>query len=200
MRHLLLACSLALFALTVIGCGGTRVERVDSDEIIDLSGKWNDTDSRLVAEEMIADSLSRPWIDNFSAREGRKPVVKIGRVVVRSNGDVIDTEIFTNDLRRAFINSGRVRVVMSNAEAGQIRDEQAMQDVRASEKSRKEGFQETGSDYLIVGSIKVQDDQEGRRKIKFYSVDLILTHAETGEQVWIGNKKIKKDVTESKYR
>ena len=47
------------FILT--GCA-TSVERVDTDKVIDLSGRWNDTDSRLVSEEMIKDALSRPWL------------------------------------------------------------------------------------------------------------------------------------------
>ena len=41
--------------------------RVAEDETIDLSGVWNDTDSRLVAEEMIADVVSRPWISDFQS-------------------------------------------------------------------------------------------------------------------------------------
>ena len=35
--------------------GGKKVTRLDANEVTDLSGSWNDTDSRLVAEEMIND-------------------------------------------------------------------------------------------------------------------------------------------------
>ena len=41
------------------GCSQT-VTRVDSDSVTDLSGNWNDTDSRLVAEEMIQDVEDEP--------------------------------------------------------------------------------------------------------------------------------------------
>jgi penicillin-binding protein activator len=39
------------------------VDRVGTDEAIDLTGRWNDTDSRLVSEEMVEDLLSRGWIE-----------------------------------------------------------------------------------------------------------------------------------------
>jgi hypothetical protein len=51
--------ALAGLMLAAIGCG-KQVRRIDPDSTTDLSGKWNDTDSRLVAEEMISDCLTRP--------------------------------------------------------------------------------------------------------------------------------------------
>ncbi len=189
---------LALAALTtstiaVSGCGKT-VERVDQNTVVDLSGDWNDVDSKQTAEAMIADSLKRPWADDFRTKKTRNPTVKVGRVVVRTDGDVINTEIFTNDLVREFINSGKVDVVASTNDTDQTRAERADQDKNASEATRKEGFQEQGSDFLLTGSIGVQNDQEGSEKVKFYSVDLKLTDVQSQRQVWIGNKKIKKIV------
>ena len=54
--------SLSVSGMLLTGCSSTSVKRVDVDETIDLSGQWNDTDSRLVAEEMIGDVLSRTWV------------------------------------------------------------------------------------------------------------------------------------------
>ena len=67
------------FVLTVAalaGCAstGVQVERVSVDEQIDLSGAWNDTDSRLVSEEMIQDMLSRAWLLNHARRTGGHPI------------------------------------------------------------------------------------------------------------------------------
>ena len=51
------------------GCGkSVEVARVDSGKEIALTDKWNDEDSRLVAEEMINDMLSYPWISQFNQR------------------------------------------------------------------------------------------------------------------------------------
>lgn len=193
--RLLVLSTLAIFAsVALIGCGGGKtVTRVESEEVIDLSGDWNDTDSQLVAKKMISDVLTRPWHTNFRAGEGRKPVVKVGSVVVRSM-EVIDTDIFTNDVVREFINSGEVRAVRARGSEWQTREELKDQDKWASSSSRKEAFKELGCDYLMTGSIKIQDDRDGNKAVKFYSVDLQLEDVMTGELVWLGNEKIKKFV------
>ena len=190
---LVLLAALAAPTLLVTGCGKT-VQRVDQNSVIDLSGDWNDVDSTQTAQAMIAGAMSNPWADNFRAKKNQDPTVKVGRVTVRTNGDVVNTEIFTNDLVRAFINSGKVAVVASNSETDQARAERADQDKNASEATRKESFQEQGCDFLLTGSISVQDDQDGGKKVKFYSVDLKLTDIQSQRMVWTDNKKIKKFV------
>ena len=55
---------LSMFML--VGCGAEqRVTRVDTSVTTDLSGRWNDTDSKLVAEKMIDEMVNRPWLGNF---------------------------------------------------------------------------------------------------------------------------------------
>lgn len=192
---LLIALTCATLGVTALsGCGKTVV-REDPNTVIDLSGNWNDVDSQQVAEAMIAKSMLSPWADNFIAAHKKNPTVKVGRVVVRTDGDVINTEIFTNDLVRAFINSGKVDVVASNNDVDQTRAERTDQDKNASETTRKESFQEQGCDFLLTGSIGVQNDQEGGKQVKFYSIDLSLTDIQSQRKVWMDNKKIKKFVT-----
>ena len=188
---LLLPTTLAL----TTGCGGTTVTRVDEKTDVDLSGNWNAGDSRRNAEVLIADCLQRPWADDFKKTNNRPPVVKIGRIKVITNGDVVNTDIFTNDLVRALVNSGKVQAVASNSEVDQAREERKDQDVNASEKTRKESFQETGTDFLIIGTINVQDDQANGVRHKFYSTDLKMTDVKSQIQVWFGNNKISKIVT-----
>jgi uncharacterized protein (TIGR02722 family) len=185
--------------LAVIGCGGTTVNRTDTNAVRDLSGNWNATDSQEVASSMIADITSDPWLEKFREKNGRDPVIKVGHVVNRSNED-ISTKIFTNDIRRALRKTGKVDVVASSDETSQARDERKDQDVNASAESRKESFQETGADMLLEGSIEVQHDQDGREKQKFYSTDLSLTDIKTQRLLWEGNHKVAKDVNRSKYK
>ena len=69
---------LALFAAvasSVAACGGTQVRRIDPETTTDLSGYWNDTDSRIVADDMIQDCLGHPWIQQFVRANEAKPVV-----------------------------------------------------------------------------------------------------------------------------
>lgn len=180
----------SLLALT--GCK-TQVKRVGVDEAIDLSGRWNDTDSQLVSAEMIADIANRPWIEHYTAEHGQKPVVIVGTVRNKSS-EHIETETFIKDLERELINNGRVKFVANKMERGELREERREQQTWAREATQKRLAAETGADYMLQGSIKTINDRENKLQVKFYQVDLELVHLETNEKVWMGDKKIKKVV------
>ena len=137
-----------LAALILAGCS-TEVKRIDVNQVRDISGTWNDTDSRLVSEEMIHDSLSAGWIDRYNLSLRKTPVVIIGTIRNLSQ-EHINTNTFVNDLERAFVNSGRVDVVASRSERGDIREERADMDLNAAEATRKEMGKEAGADYLSL--------------------------------------------------
>lgn len=186
-------------ALVLSGCAGTQVARIEADSTTDLSGKWNDTDSRLVSEEMIADMLSRAWIERHQVTEGGMPAVIVGDIRNRSH-EFINTQTFTNDIERALVNSGRVIFVASSNERGSVRDERADQDVNASEETRNAMGRELGADYMLSGSINTIVDAEGRRQVVFYQVDLELISMADNRKVWLGQKKIKKDIERASFR
>ena len=145
MRTLLITTAVALSLLALTGCGRKTVERIDPSEVRDLTEYWNDTDSRLVAEAVIADALTRPWVSDFrTGNDNQKPIVRLSpdEVRVRTNGDVINKDIFLNDIRRAFINSGQVRVVSTRNEASATRDELAEQQEFATEETKHEQKQQ----------------------------------------------------------
>lgn len=188
-----------LFTLTLVsmisltGCKSTKVERLAVDEQMDLSGRWNDTDSQLVSQEMIADIATRPWIEEYTSKNGKKPVVMVGTVRNKSS-EHIETETFTKDLERELINNGRVTFVANSVERGELRQERKEQQTWSTEETQKRLAAETGADYMLQGSIKTIIDQEGKESVKFYQVDLEMIHLETNEKVWMGDKKIKKYV------
>ena len=202
MRAHRIACIVAMLVaatLLAVGCSSTRVERVAVDETIDYSGRWNDTDSRLVSEEMIADVLSRPWVDRFrSASGGNAPVVIVGAVRNRSD-EHINTRTFVKDLERALINSGEVEFVASAGERGELREERIDQAAHASEETAKEEGQEIGADFMLQGSINTISDRIEGKEVKFYQVNLELIEIETNRKVWIGEKKIKKVIQQSRF-
>src|SRR5690606_27427882 len=71
-----------------------KVTRIDPEEQIDLSGRWNNTDSRLVAGEMITTILREKWVNNHvESNNGEKPVVIVGMVTNKSH-EHIDAETF----------------------------------------------------------------------------------------------------------
>ena len=192
MRKILLL-TIALFLLFLMGCGGKEVTRMEPGVVTDLSGKWNDTDSRLVAEEMIGDCLARPWLTNHQANHVKQPVVVVGNVYNKSH-EHISEDTFIKDIERAYVNSGLVQVVQSGAMRDDIRNERADQQEFSSEETRKKWKRETGADYMLSGTINSIVDSEGGKKVIFYQIDLELVDMETNMKVWIGDKKIKKMV------
>jgi hypothetical protein len=178
---------------------GTRVTRVESTTQTDLSGRWNDTDSRLVAEEMTRDVMQRPWLQNHLTQTSQKPAMIVGQIRNLSS-EHINTETFIKDFERELINSGQVRVVASRDERQGVRDERFEQQHFASEASMKAWAQELGADYMLIGSIKtITDAVEGTQAV-YYQTDLELVQIETTEKVWIGSKKIKKIIERGKMR
>jgi len=198
-RIALRAALLAVLGFAVGCASGTQVTRTAVDEQIDLSGLWNDVDSQQVSEEMIADSLSRYWIEDWRDRTGNRPTVIVGGVRNKSS-EHINTRTFTKDLERAFVNSGRVRVVASSGEREGMREERLDQLRNATIETAKSMGKEIGADFMLIGGINTIIDAAGNKEVRFYQVELELIALETNEKVWIGQHKLKKLVRNPKYR
>lgn len=185
--------ALCLFLIVVIGgCGtGKKVTRVESGVVTDLSGRWNDTDSQAVAEKMITEMLTRPWLTQFSQENRRKPVVVVGSVTNRSH-EHINVHTFISDLERQMSNSGKVAFIAGRDERNEVREERRDQAVHAREDSQKAPGRETGADFLMKGQIStIQDEADGVKTV-FYQVDLELVSLEDNVKSWYGQHKIKK--------
>ncbi len=191
--------SLVAIAMLALGACATKVERVETEQVIDLSGQWNDTDSRLVSEEMMNEVLARPWVDDYYRQHNKAPAVIVGEVRNLSH-EHLNVNAFLNDVEKALINSGRVKVVASRVEREEIRDERADQDINASEETRKAMGKELGADFMLKGTINSIIDEEGRQAVKFYQVDLTLISLVDNSKVWVGQKKIKKPVDKRSLR
>ena len=74
----------------------------------------------------------------------------------------------------------------------ELRAERADQQNNASVSTVKKFGLETGADFMLQGSINSIVDAAKRQKIVYYQIDLELSHIQTNEKVWIGDKKIKK--------
>lgn len=175
------------------------VKRVATDSVTDLSGQWNDTDSRLVAKEMIDDVVSSIWLSRFKRDKGRIPTVIIDKVRNLSH-EHINTRSFIADMERTLINSGEVDFVASNKERSAVRSERKDQDLHASEQTRKAMGQESGADFLLQGSINTIVDATSDEQVRFYQVDLSLINITSNKKVWLGQKKIKKSIEKSGLR
>ncbi|MCK9583024.1 MAG: penicillin-binding protein activator LpoB [Endomicrobiales bacterium] len=181
-------------AFALSSCASTpKVTRVDVSEQIDLSGLWNDTDSQMVSAEMIQDVTNRPWIDDFAMKSQTKPRVIVGTILNKSH-EHINTSTFIIDLEKELTNSGRVIFVASKDERSEVREEKVDQAQNASVQTAKSAGQEQGADFMLKGEINTIIDQAGKMQVRYYQINLQLVNILTNEKVWIGEKKIKKEI------
>jgi len=179
-------------AVSLGGCSHeTKVTRVDTGMVTDLSGRWNDTDSQMVAEAMVKEALANPWLGNFTKGKTRQPIVIVGTVLNKSH-EHINVQTFVSDLERELTNSQRVTFVAGKGEREEVRDERREQAVHAREDTQKAPGKEIGADYMMRGSIAtILDEQDGAKAV-FYQVDLEMVDMENNVKAWFGQKKIKK--------
>ena len=181
-----------LVILMLAGCAQeTKITRIDSGVVTDLSGRWNDTDSRMVAESMVKEALEYPWLNNFSGSKRRQPVVVVGAIMNNSH-EHIDVNTFVADLERELTNSQKVTFVAGKGDREELRTERKEQAMYAREDTQKAPGKEIGADYMMKGTIAtILDEAEGTKAV-FYQIDLQMVDLESNAKVWYGQKKIKK--------
>ena len=193
-KSILISGTLAALLFTFSACNNTKqVTRVEEDAVIDLSGRWNETDSRLVAEEMVSDMLMRPWLEEFEKGNDRRPVVIVGLVKNKSH-EHIATDTYIKDIEKAVLNSGKVRLVQAGEAREELRKERADQNEFSTAATAAKWGKELGADFMLQGLVNSIVDSNNKQKVVYYQTDLELVNLETNEKVWIGDKKIKKVV------
>lgn len=197
--------ALAVLVLTVGSAGCARkVTRIAPEQAIDLSGRWNDVDSRLVADSLIHQSFAAAGSGNWAFRHsqrhgGAQPTVIVG-TIRNSSMEHVPVGTFVRDLERAYINSGMVRVVASRDEREEVRDERFDQQEFASEATRSQLRAETGADYMLQGEIQSIEDRERGRSVVYYQVDMSLVNLESNAKEWVGQHRIKKYIQRPRVR
>lgn len=198
-RTVAMTAALAAVALTTAACGSTRVARVDPTSVTDLSGRWNDADSRLVAQALITQSLDADWSRRWAdAHGGRTPTVIVGAFANRTL-EHIPVATFTRDLERAYVTSGAVRVVASVDERTSVRAERTDQQVNAVADTRARLAMEQGAQFMLQGDVQAIEDAQGRERVITYQVDATLVDLESNAKVWIGQHRIKKVIDRRRF-
>ena len=193
MRRIFIGTLVVLTIALINGCANRKITRVDPNETIDLSGRWNDSDSRLVSEEMIGDLLTSAWIPRYLKANDKRPVVVVGLVENKSH-EHINSETFIKDVEKAIIRDGNIRLVVAGEKRNELRKERAEQQDYASPETTKKWGKELGADFILQGTINSIVDSYKKQKVVTYQIDLQLTNIETNEVVWMGDNNIKKQI------
>jgi penicillin-binding protein activator len=99
------------------------------------------------------------------------------------------------DIEKAIIRNGSVRLVQAADKREELRGERADQQDFASPETTKKWGLELGADFMLQGTINSIVDSYQKEKVVYYQIDLELSNLQTNEIVWMGDKKIKKYIT-----
>jgi len=184
----------ALFFLLIalISCSRS-VTRVDPNQQYDLSGRWNDTDSRQVADKMISELFNSVTFKEYANARGKKPVIIVGQIRNRT-AEHIDANNYIKKFEMAIFNSGIADLVESDEFRDMLRNERAQQQDFADASTMARWGKETGADLILFGEMTSETDVYNNRKVVNYVTTLFLTNMETNKRIWYGQHEIKKYV------
>lgn len=180
--------------ILIAGCGGPEVTRTDPGTTTDLSGYWNETDARMVADSMVDQCLSGRWLDDHDGERGSRtstPVIVVGGIY-NETSEHINTNLFMNEIERFLMESDRVRIAAGGTSRTEVRSERYDQGIFASPETAAAFGREVGADYVMTGDIGSIVDEEGDTRSIYYQVSLELIDVETALKSWMGSLEIKK--------
>lgn len=179
---------LVVFLLS--GCART-VSRIEPSQQIDLSGRWNDSDSRQVADKMIQDLLNSEKFKEYAKTINKKPSIIVG-LVRNKTSEHIDANNYIKKLELAIFNSGSADLVESDTFRDKLREERAQQQDFASTETASRWGKEEGANLMLFGEMTSETDTYNNRRVVNYVTTLFLTDIETNKRVWYGQQEIKK--------
>ncbi len=185
--------SLIFLVVLVAGCQARKVTRIDPATEIDLSGRWNDTDSRKVADQMIYDLFDSAPFKQYAKNKQAKPVIVVGTIRNKTS-EHIDADNFVKKFEVVIHNSGVADLVESSDFRDQLRVERLEQQEFADPATIKRMGMELGADLMLFGEITSEVDTYGKRRVVNYVTTLFLTDIESNRRVWYGQNEIKKYV------
>lgn len=174
-------------------CQTRKVTRIDPSTEIDLSGRWNDTDSRKVADQMIYDLFDSDRFKDYGKQLGRKPVIVMG-LIRNKTSEHIDAENFVKKFELVIHNSNAADIVESDEFRDKLRVERTEQQDFADPATAKQFGKELGADIMLFGEITSEVDTYNNKRVVNYITTLFLTDIETNRRVWYGQNEIKKYV------
>ena len=186
----ILTYSFVLVVVISFSCART-VSRVSPDQSIDLSGRWNDTDSRQVADKMINQLLTSEKFKEYSKTSGKKPAIIVG-MVRNKTSEHINADTYIKKLELAIYNSGVAELVESDGFRDKLREERAQQQDFSNPETVSKWGEEVGADLMLFGEMTSETDLYNNKRVVNYITTLFLTDTETNKRIWYGQEEIKK--------
>jgi uncharacterized protein (TIGR02722 family) len=182
--------SLISIALISVSCARS-VSRIDPNQQVDLSGRWNDSDSRMVANKMVTELLSSDKFKDYSRALNKKPAIIVG-LIRNKTSEHIDANNYIKKMELSIYNSGIADLIESDSFRDKLRQERAEQQDFASSTTASQWGKEVGANLMLFGEMTSETDVYNKKRVVNYITTLFLTDIETNKRVWYGQEEIKK--------
>lgn len=168
----------------------------DPDQAQILDDRWNPTDAGLTVQKMVKDMGAAAWIANWRDDSHKKPTdrpfVLVDDMENRTS-ELIDTKAVFEDLRSRILNDGKVRFLDGDARQKILNEYKYQQSGLVQNKSVKGPGRQFGADFFLSGAISSINSGQGGSTSVQYQIEMKLVNIETGELVWSGVEKIRKN-------
>jgi uncharacterized protein (TIGR02722 family) len=193
---------IAITAASLAACSSQneRITRVDPMKGgIDVNSRYNATDAQQMAEVLINDVLTKPWIENARAANAGAgvnpptPKMVLGTIKNKTTDYTIDMAMVTNQVQEELINSGRVRVFAAKDIRNELRAERFDTEF-ADPSTVSKAASEIKAQFMLLGELleNVQVSGDGRTKDVYYELRLEMTDMATTEKLWIKTARSRK--------
>jgi len=177
----------------LFSCQTRSVTRISPDTQIDLSGRWNDSDSRIVADKMINELMASERFREYVNVHETKPAIVVG-LIRNKTSEHIDANNYIKKLEVAIYNSNIAELVESEEFRDKLRLERAQQQDFSDPATVSQWGKEIGADLMLFGEMTSETDTNNKQRIVNYITTLFLTDIETNKRIWYGQHEIKKFV------
>ena len=201
MENTLCLIPLAMSAVLLFSaCSSFEGSYGDPNQAQILDDRWNPTDARLTVEKMVKDMGAAAWIANWRDDSHKKPTdrpfVLVDDMENRTS-EIIDTKALFEDLRSQILNDGKVRFLDGDIRKKILNEYKYQQSGVVRKDSIKGPGNQYGADFFLSGAISsIVSQQSGKSSVQ-YQIEMKLVNISTGELVWSGIEKIRKNFKRS---
>ena len=165
-----------LAALTFASAVSAKAVKRGGDA--NLTPYLNESDCRAICKDIVNQVIQNPRISKFEDKNGRAPVVTIGKIKDET-GEFFDTQVISNSLKTAVLNSGVLEFMANSDVRNAMRDEVVSQQDHSAEDKAKELDEEDAADYMLTGSVKLMVQNNGKKQERTYIVNIELSDLQT---------------------
>lgn len=173
---------LMIFAIALISVSSVFSAKVKRGGDSNMTRYLNESDARIVCKDIVEQVITSPRISKFEEKNGRPAVVTIGKIKDET-GEFFDTQVISNSLKTAILNSGVLEFMANKDIRSSLRNEVVSQMDHASEDKAKALDEEDAADYMLVGSIKLMIQQDEKKQERTYIVNIELADLQSHRTV-----------------